>query len=147
MEEFEDYAGEFSGKTEEELFDEFMNESDVTDECYISLFGLWLRAMRGLSSAAKDLFMWMAFHSDVDKGRVSMQSFAQQTALRELGISSVTYYRCLGELKQNDLIRGGKAKYYINPRYAWRGCSSRRAKFIYRYPNISTGNDIKNEKI
>ena len=137
MEELVDFAGEFSGKTEEELFDEFMNESDVTDECYISLFGLWLRMMRGLSSAAKDLFMWMAFHSDVDKGRIVMQSFVQQTALREIGISTVTYYRCLGELKQNDLIRGGNAKYYINPRYAWRGCSARRAKFIYRYPNIN----------
>jgi hypothetical protein len=139
FDDFRDLSDEFSGKTEEELLEEFMNESDVTDECYISLFGLWLRKMRGLSSAAKDLFIWMAFHCDVDKGRVSMQSFSLQTALRELDISSVTYYRCLGELKEKDFIRGGNARYYINPRIVWRGCSARRAKFVYRYPNIRNG--------
>ena len=137
LDDLKDFAGDFSGKTEDELLEEFMNESDVSDESYISLFGLYLRKMRQLSSAAKDLFMWMAFHSDVDKGIVSMQSFQLADCLRELDITTVTYYRCLGELKSLDFVRGGNARYYINPRIAWRGCNARRTKFVYRYPNLT----------
>lgn len=134
---FADAANEFDGMTEEELLDEFMNEESIADDAYVSLYGLYAKKMGKLTSASKDLFVWMAFNCEVDKGRICMQSFAQQTALRELGITSVTYYRCLGELKKNDLIRGHNARYYINPRVSWRGCSSRREKFLHRYPYLS----------
>lgn len=137
LDDFSDAVNEFDERTEEELLEEFMNSDSIADDAYVSLYGLYVKKMSCLTSSSKDLFTWMAFNCEVDKGRICMQSLTQQTALRELGITSVTYYRCLGELKRNDLIRGNNARYYINPRVSWRGGSSRRLKFLYRYPNLS----------
>lgn len=134
---FEFAANEFDGPTEEQLLEEFMNDGGVDEDAYLSLYGLYRKKMVLLTSASKNLFAWMAFNCEVDKGRVRMQSQVQKEVLAELGITALTYYRCLAELKENDLIRGNNARYYINPRVAWRGSSARRSKFIYRYPHIS----------
>jgi hypothetical protein len=78
----------------------------------------------------------MSFNSELDRGRVVVQSVSVERLLKELGISLVTYYKCLADLKAHDAIRGGKAKYYINPKFMWRGGDARRKKFLARYPAI-----------
>lgn len=131
-----DFPAEFGGKSEEELLEEFMDECTVSADSYISVYGGYFDIMKELSSAEKDVFMWMVFNCEIDKGRIALQTFAVERLLKELGIALVTYYKCLGNLKTKNCIRGAKAKYYINPRMAWRGCDARRKKFVSRYSGI-----------
>lgn len=131
-----DASVEFGEKTAEELINEFLDECPVSDDTYISFFGAYYSVLRKMRPASKDIFMWMVFNSDLDRGRVVMQSLSIQRMMRELGISEVTYFKCLRDLKKLDVIRGCNAEYFINPRFAWRGCEKRRRMFINKYPHV-----------
>lgn len=131
-----DASVEFGEKTAEELINEFLDECPVTEDTYVSYFGGYYSVMRKIKPSSKDVFMWMLFNSDLDRGRVVMQSLIMQRMLRELGMSEVTYFKCLRDLKKHDLIRGCNAEYFINPRFAWRGCEKRRRMFINKYPHV-----------
>lgn len=127
---------EFSGKSEEELLEEFLNDCPVTEESYISIYGGYYSVMKKLTSAAKNVLVWMTFNSELDRGRVVMQSINLQRLIKELEITEQTYYKSIALLKENDAIRGGGAKFYINPRFMWKGSDGRRRKFLNRYYGI-----------
>ena len=131
-----DIPAEFGGKTEDDLLQEFLDECPVTEESYISIYGGYYNVMQKLLPTSRNVLIWMAFNSEVDRGRVVVQSDAQQRLLRELGISMVTYYKCLRDLKANNVIRGVNARYYLNPRFVWKGGDKRRRDFMKRFPAI-----------
>ena len=128
---------EFTGKSEEEMLQEFLDECPVTDESYVSVYGGYYSVMKDLLPSSKNVLVWMAFNSELDRGRILMQSLAVERLMSELGISEMTYYKSIVELKTKDAIRGGKAKYYINPKFMWKGGDRRRRKFLNRYPFIA----------
>lgn len=138
---------EFGGKTAEEELEEFLNECPITEDAYVNIYGAYYSVMRKILPTSKDVFLWMAFNSEPDRGRVTIQSLAQQRLLKELGISQVTYFNCLRDLKKHDVIRGFRAVYFINPKFAWRGSNRRRHQFMSQYPYVQnkrlTKNDLK----
>ena len=131
-----DVPAEFGGKTDEELLQEFLDECPVTEDSYVSVYGGYYSVMQKLLPTSRNILMWMAFNCEVDRGRVVMQSDAQQRMCRELGISLVTYYKCLKDLKENNAIRGANARYFINPKFFWKGGDKRRKDFLRRYPLV-----------
>lgn len=140
---------EFGGKTAEEQLDEFLDECPMTDDAYINFYGAYYSVMRKILPTSKDVLMWMAFNSEPDRGRVLIQSLAQKRLLKELGISQVTYFKCLRDLKKHDVIRGFNATYFINPKFTWRGSNKRRHIFMSQYSKLQrdrlSKNDIKTE--
>lgn len=127
---------EFGGKTAEEELQEFLDECPVTDDAYVNIYGAYYSVMRKILPTSKDVFLWMVFNTEPDRGRVTIQSLAQQRLLNELSISRVTYFNCLRDLKKHNVIRGFRAIYFINPRFAWKGSSKRRHAFMSQYPYI-----------
>lgn len=148
-----DVPDEFGGRTAEELYDEFMDECPATEDSYVNFYGAYYAVMRKILPTSKDVLMWMAFNCELDRGRVAIQSFNQVRLLRELGISQITFFKCLRDLKKHNVIRGCRAIYHINPRYVWKGSNRRRHEFMSRYPYIKNErpkkgeleNDIKTE--
>ena len=127
---------EFGGMTAEERLEKFLEECPVTDDAYINIFGAYYSVMGKILPTSRVVFIWLAFNSEPDRGRVIIQSLAQQRLLKECGISQVTYFKCLRDLKKHDVIRGFNAIYYINPKFAWRGGNKRRHIFMSEYPYI-----------
>jgi hypothetical protein len=127
---------EFGGKTAEEQLDDFMDECPVTDDAYVNFYGAYYSVMRKILPTSKDVLIWMVFNCEPDKGRVFIQSLTRNRLLKELGISQVTYFKCLRDLRKHDVIRGLNAIYYINPRFVWRGTNKRRLIFMSQYPHI-----------
>lgn len=127
---------EFGEKTAEELYDEFMDECPATENSYINFYGAYYSVMRKILPTSKDVLMWMVFNSELDRGRVVIQSLNQERLLRELGISQITYFKCLRDLKKHNVIRGHSAIFHINPRFVWKGSDSRRHRFMSKYPYI-----------
>lgn len=138
-----DIPAEFGGKTDEELLQEFLDECPVTEESYINIYGGYHAVMSKLLPTSRNILIWMAFNSEIDRGRVVIQSDAQCRLLRELGVSLAAYYKSLKDLKENDAIRGVNARYYINPRFMWKGCDKRRKDFLKRYPAIRNERAVK----
>ena len=135
---------EFEEKTQEELLEEFMDECPATDDTYINVFGAFYSVINKLRPTSIKIFMWMTFNCELDRGRVILQSLNQQRLLKELEISQVAYFKCLRDLKAHDVIRGGDAEYFINPRFMWRGTDKRRHRFAAKYPYIE--NEKKSQK-
>lgn len=131
-----DVPAEFGGKSEDELLQEFLDECPVTEDSYISIYSGYYTVMQKLLPTSRNVLVWMTFNCEIDRGRVVMQSDAQSRLIRELGISLVTYYKCLRDLKANNAIRGVNARYYVNPMYMWKGGDKRRRDFLKRYPSI-----------
>lgn len=131
-----DVPAEFGGKTDEELLQEFLDECPVTEDSYVCVYGGYYTVMQKILPTSRNILMWMAFNCEVDRGRVVMQSDAQQRMCRELEISLVTYYKCLKDLKENNAIRGANARYFINPKFFWKGGDKRRRDFLRRYPLV-----------
>lgn len=131
---------EFGEKTAKEMINEFLEECPATDDSYVNVFGAYYSIMTKLLPASKNVLMWMAFNSELDRGRVVIQSKNLQRVLSELGISRTSYYNCLKDLKFHDAIRGGDGEYFINPRFLWRGGDKRRHKFMARYQYIEVEN-------
>jgi hypothetical protein len=127
---------EFGEKTADELLNEFLEECPVTEDSYINVFGAYYQVMTELLPTSRNVLVWMAFNSELDRGRVIIQSINLERILGELGISRTAYFKSLRDLKEHDVIRGGDAEYFINPRFVWRGSDKRRHKFMAKYPYI-----------
>lgn len=127
---------EFCEKTAEQLLNEFLEECPATDDSYINLYGAIYPVMKVLLPTSRNVLVWMAFNSELDRGRVIVQSRNLERILSELGISRTAYFKSLKDLKKHDAIRGCDAEYFINPRFVWRGCDKRRHKFMSKYPYI-----------
>ena len=136
---------EFDDKTADELLAEFMDECPATANSYINFYGAYYEIMRKLLPTSKDILMWMVFNSELDRGRVVIQSINQERLLRELGISQVAYFKCLKDLKVHNAIRGHSAVFHINPRYVWKGSDRRRHHFMAKYPFIENEKPKKND--
>lgn len=144
--EFEfDVPDEFGERTAEELLAEFMDDCPATENSYINFYGAYYSVMRKILPTSKDILMWMAFNSELDRGRVVIQSVNQERLLRELGISQITYFKCLRDLKRHNVIRGHSAVFHINPRFVWKGSDKRRHQFMSKYPYIDNEKPSKND--
>lgn len=143
--EFEfDVPSEFGEKTASEMLDEFLDECPATEDSYINVFGAYYSVMRLILPTSAKVLMWMAFNSELDKGRVVIQSKNLKRVISELGISRTAYFNSIKDLKAYDVVRGFDAVYYINPKYMWRGSDKRRHKFMSRYPYILNEKPQKN---
>lgn len=135
--EFEfDVPSEFVEKDGGEMLDEFLDECPATEDSYINVFGAYYSVLRLILPTSAKVLMWMAFNSELDKGRVIIQSKSLKRVLSELGISRTAYFNSIRDLKAYDVIRGYDAVFFLNPRYMWRGSDKRRHKFMARYPYI-----------
>lgn len=136
---------DFDSKTSEELLEEFMDECPiVSDDVYINFYGACFPAMMKILPTSMRIFLWMVFNCELNKGRVTIQSLTQKRLLKECGISQVAYFNCLRDLKKHNMIRGCRAIYYINPKFAWRGTHHNRQRFIEQYPLIQNKRLPKN---
>lgn len=136
---------EFDNKTTEEMLEEFMNSCPVSDDVYVNFYGASFLAMMKVLPTSVRVFMWMTYNCELNKNRVTIQSLTQKRLLKECGISQITYFNCLRDLKKHNVIRGCRAIYYINPKFAWRGTHQNRMKFIEQYPFIQNKRLPKNE--
>ena len=135
---------EFVDKTAKEMLDEFLEECPATEDSYINVFGAYYSVMKTLLPTSKNVLLWMAFNSELDRGRVVIQSRNLERILVELGISRTAYFKSLRDLKAHDAIRGCEGEYFINPRFVWRGGDKRRHKFMAKYPYISNELPVDN---
>lgn len=141
---------EFSGKTAQEILDEWLDECPiVSDGVYVNFYGASFTTFMKILPTSMKVFLWMVFNSELEKGRVTIQSLTQKRLLKECQISQVAYFKSLRDLKANNMIRGFRAVYFINPNFAWRGTHKNRMRFIEQYPYVQnerlTKNDIKTE--
>lgn len=131
-----DVPSEFVEKDGGEMLEEFLDECPATEDSYINVFGAYYSVLRLILPTSAKVLMWMAFNSELDKGRVIIQSKSLKRVLSELGISRTAYFNSIRDLKAYDVIRGYDAVFFLNPRYMWRGSDKRRHKFMARYPYI-----------
>lgn len=139
---------EFEGKTANEMLEEWLEGCPViSDGVYVNFYGASFTSFMKILPTSMKVFLWMVFNSELEKGRVTIQSLAQKRLLKECGISQVAYFKSLRDLKANNMIRGFRAVYYINPNFAWRGTHRNRLRFVEQYPYIQnfrlSENDIK----
>lgn len=132
--EFEfDVPTEFEDKTGKEMLQEFLDECPATEDSYINVYGAFYPVMKKLLPTSLNVLTWMAMNSELDRGRVVIQSKNLVRILAELEISRAAYFKSLKDLKALDAIRGFDGEYFINPRLMWRGSDKRRHKFMTRY--------------
>lgn len=128
---------EFGSKTAEELLEEFLDECPiVSEDAYVNFYGACFPTMMKILPTSVKVFLWMVFNCELNKGRVTIQSLAQKRLLKECEISQVAYFKSLRDLRKHNMIRGCRAIYYINPRFAWRGTHKDKMRFIEQYPYI-----------
>lgn len=137
---------EFDDKTAEELLEEFLDGCPIiSDDVYVNFYGACFVTFMKIKPTSMRVFIWMVFNSELEKGRVTIQSLAQKRLLKECNISQIAYFKSLRDLKKHNMIRGFRAVYYINPRFAWRGTHRNRMRFIEQYPYIQNERMIKND--
>lgn len=134
--EFEECSAEVDDRTGAELYAEFLSKVERPKDEFVYYYGKYLSVMSGLTGAATSLLFWLAMNTEVNTGRVLVQSMAQRGALAELGITVGTYYKALNQLKETGLIKGENAVYYVNPAYVWKGTADARSKFVKVYPRL-----------
>lgn len=134
--EFDEFDCEFDDRTGEELYEEFLGVQERSKNEFVYFYAAILDVMSSLTGAAYNLLTWLTFNCDVNSGRVVIQSHALKDALSETKISLQTYYKSMNILKELDVIKGGKAVYYINPTYAWKGTADIRNRFMRIYPKL-----------
>lgn len=134
--EFDCIDSEFEEKTGAELYAEFLGKVEKPRDEFVYVYSKYLNTITSLTGSANDLLFWLAMNTDVNTGRVVVQSWAQRDALSELGIAVGTYYKSLNLLKEHDLIRGENAVYFVNPAYIWKGTPDARSRFLRVYPRM-----------
>ena len=135
-EDFDYAAVDFDEIDSTELYEDLLKKLKKKGETFMTTYDNYLDVMLMLSPAAVHLLTWLTMHSEMNTGKAVLQSQTLATCLKELKIVKSTFYRCLTELKELDLIKGGNAKYYINPRYVWKGTNDMRAGFMKVYPRL-----------
>ena len=130
---FEQVDSEFDERSAEEMYEDFLEEVQKPNDEFIYYYGAFYNVMSSLTGAAQNLLTWLTFHCEVNTGRVVVQSVAQKEALKDLGITLGTFYKALNLLKEKGVIKGGNARYFVNPLYAWKGTAGMRSKFLKIY--------------
>lgn len=131
-----DVPTEFCDRSAQEMLDEFLDECPATEDSYINVFGSYYPVLCSIRPTSAKVLFWMAFNSDLDRGRVVIQSKNLKRVISDLGISRSAYFSSIKDLKEHDAIRGYESEYFINPRLMWKGSDKRRRKFMARYPYI-----------
>lgn len=131
-----DVPTEFCDRSAQEMLDEFLDECPATEDSYINVFGSYYPVLCSIRPTSAKVLFWMAFNSDLDRGRVVIQSKNLKRVISDLGISRSAYFSSIRDLKEHDAIRGYESEYFINPRLMWKGSDKRRRKFMARYPYI-----------
>lgn len=131
---FEEVAEDYSGKSMDELYEELMVDTKRSKDEFVYYYGKYYEAMTSLTGGAKDLLTWLTFNCEVNSGRVLVQSITLRNALKELGVTTGTFYKSLAILKEKEIVKGSNAVYYVNPAYAWKGTADVRAKFLKVFP-------------
>lgn len=133
---FEQVDSDFDDRTAEELYAEFLGGIEKPKDEFIYCYGKYYNIMKKLTGSAKDLLIWLTFHCEVNTGRVLIQSETLKEALREMRITVATYYKSLAILKETGVIKGGRAKFFVNPSFAWKGTADMRNKFMKIYHKL-----------
>lgn len=126
-------AEEMSGA---ELYADFLGKVEKPKDEFVYYYSKYLSVVNRLTGAATKLHFWLSLNSEVNTGRVFVQSMTQRGALDELKMTVGTYYKALNQLKELGLIKGESAVYYINPAYIWKGTADMRARFLKVYPRL-----------
>ena len=134
--EFDYAAVDFDEIDSEELYEEFLKKLKRKGETFMTTYDNYLDVMLMLSPTTVHLLTWLTLNSEMNTGKVSLQSQALAACMKELKIVRSTFYRSIAELKELDLIKGKNAKYYINPRYVWKGTNDMRSHFMKVYPRL-----------
>lgn len=130
---FEQIDSDFDDRSAEELYAEFLGKIEKPKDEFIYYYGKYYEVMTQLTCAAKNLLTWLTFHCEVNTGKVLVQSETLKDALAKLGITLGTYYKAMAQLKELGIVKGSKAKFYVNPAFAWKGTADMRNKFIRIY--------------
>ena len=132
-EDFEQLEAEFDDRSVDEMYAEFLGKVVKPRDEFVYYYGKYYNIMTELTGAAMNLLTWLTFHCEVNTGRVRVQSDTLKDALQELKITLGTYYKALALLREKGIIKGSKAKFYINPEFAWKGTAEMRNKFMRIY--------------
>lgn len=133
---FDFCADEFEEIDKDAMYEEFLIKAKRTGESYVTTYDSYLDVMMELPLSTVRLLTWITFNAEMNTGKISMQSHNLAACLGDLKMAKSTFYKSLGELKDLDIIKGGNARYYINPKYIWKGTNDLRAHFKKVYPRL-----------
>lgn len=127
---------EFDPVPAKERLDAFLNFEELEVDRYAMFFGPLNNAMVGATAATERVFRELALRTEVDKGRVIIQSETLTLILKKYRMAKSTFYRSIEFLKENDILKQNGRTYYLNPFMTWRGSSKRRGEFFKIYSEI-----------
>lgn len=127
---------EFDPIPAKERLDAFLNFEELEVDRYAMFFGPLNNAMVGATAATERVFRELALRTEVDKGRVIIQSETLTLILKKYRMAKSTFYRSIEFLKENDILKQNGRTYYLNPFMTWRGSSKRRSEFFKIYSEI-----------
>lgn len=127
---------EFDPIPAKERLDAFLNFEELEVDRYAMFFGPLNNAMVGATAATERVFRELALRTEVDKGRVIIQSETLTLILKKYRMAKSTFYRSIEFLKENDILKQNGRTYYLNPFMTWRGSSKRRGEFFKIYSEI-----------
>lgn len=127
---------EFDPIPPERRLEAFLNFEELDVDRYAMFFGPLCNAMIGATAATERVFRELAQRTEVDKGRVIIQSEHLNLILKKYRMARSTFYRSIEFLKENDVLKQNGRTYYLNPFMTWRGSNKRRAEFFKIYSEI-----------
>lgn len=127
---------EFDPVPAEKRLEAFFNFEELEVDRYTMFFGPLCNAMVGATAATERVFRELALRTEVDKGRVIVQSELLDIILKKYRMARSTFYRSIEFLKENDILKQNGRTYYINPFMAWRGSSKKKAEFFKIYHEL-----------
>lgn len=136
VDEWYDIPEEFDPVSPEKRLEAFMNFEELEVDRYAMFFGPLNHAMVGATAATERVFRELALRTEVDKGRVIIQSETLGLILKKYRMAKSTFYRSIEFLKENDVLKQNGRMYYLNPLMTWRGSSKRRSEFFKIYSEI-----------
>lgn len=127
---------EFDPIPAETRLEAFLNFEELEVDRYAMFFGPLNNAMVGATAATERVFRELALRTEVDKGRVIIQSETLALILKKYRMAKSTFYRSIEFLKENDILKQNGRTYYLNPFMTWRGSNKRRSEFFKIYSEI-----------
>lgn len=133
---FDFASDEFESVDVEAMYDELVKMAKKKSESFITTYVCYVEAMMKMSLSTMRLLTWITFSAEMNTGRVYLQSPVLTACLKELGMAKATYYKSMGELKEIGIIKGGNGRYFINPKFVWKGTADMRGHFLKAYPKL-----------
>lgn len=127
---------EFDPVSREERLEAFFNFEELEVDRYAMFFAPLCNVMAGATAAVEKVFRELALRTEVDKGRVIIQSELLEIILKKNKMAKSTFYRSIDFLKENNVIKQVGRTYYFNPFMTWRGSNKKRAEFFKIYHEL-----------